>query len=83
VLSLRGPLKGLVHRWRQAAAVHGERCEACGLSVAKCPERQSGSCTPDTWACGRHPTDHSTVAAMSRQLAGARAADLAGLRGPG
>ena len=38
-LSLRGRIKGLVHRWQQAAIVHAERCEACGLCVSACPEK--------------------------------------------
>ncbi len=38
-LSLRGRIKGLVHRWQQAVIVHAERCEACGLCVSACPEK--------------------------------------------
>lgn len=38
-LSLRGRIKGLVHRWQQALLVEPSACEACGLCVAACPER--------------------------------------------
>ncbi len=37
-LSLRGRIKGMVHRWQQAAIVHPDLCEACGLCVQACPE---------------------------------------------
>ena len=37
-LSLRGKVKGFVHRWQQAMLVNASRCEACGLCVSACPE---------------------------------------------
>jgi NAD-dependent dihydropyrimidine dehydrogenase PreA subunit len=37
-LSVRGKIKGFVHRWRQAILVHPEACEACSLCVEACPE---------------------------------------------
>lgn len=37
-LSLRGRLKGVVHRWQQALLVRAQACEACGLCVQACPE---------------------------------------------
>lgn len=37
-LSLRGRLKGYVHRWQQALLVAPEACHACGLCVSACPE---------------------------------------------
>ena len=38
-LSLKGKLKGFVHRWQQAMLVNAARCEACGLCVNACPEK--------------------------------------------
>jgi NAD-dependent dihydropyrimidine dehydrogenase PreA subunit len=38
-LSLRGKLKGYVHRWQQAFAVNAQACHACGLCVKNCPEQ--------------------------------------------
>lgn len=38
-LSVRGKIKGMVHRWQQAMLLHAERCEACGLCVTACPEQ--------------------------------------------
>jgi NAD-dependent dihydropyrimidine dehydrogenase PreA subunit len=38
-LSLRGKLKGYVHRWHQAFATSADACHACGLCVAACPEK--------------------------------------------
>ena len=38
-VSLRGRLNLLAHRGRQAVVVAPERCHACGLCVAACPER--------------------------------------------
>jgi 4Fe-4S ferredoxin len=38
-LSLRGRLNLLAHRGRQAVVADPERCHACGLCVAACPER--------------------------------------------
>lgn len=38
-LSLRGRLKGLVHRWQQSLAVNAGACHACGLCVSACPEQ--------------------------------------------
>lgn len=38
-LSLKGRVKGFFHGYKQAFAVHAERCEACGLCVDACPER--------------------------------------------
>jgi NAD-dependent dihydropyrimidine dehydrogenase PreA subunit len=37
-LSVRGKLKGYVHRWQQALLVAPEACHACGLCVSACPE---------------------------------------------
>jgi 4Fe-4S ferredoxin len=37
-LSLKGKVKGLVHGWKQAFAVHADMCRACGLCVSACPE---------------------------------------------
>ncbi|HEX4985883.1 MAG TPA: ferredoxin family protein [Burkholderiales bacterium] len=37
-LTLRGKLKGFVHRWQQAFATNADACHACGLCVAACPE---------------------------------------------
>ena len=37
-LSLKGRLKGLVHRWQQAVLLNPANCEACGLCVRECPE---------------------------------------------
>jgi 4Fe-4S ferredoxin len=37
-LSLRGKLKGFVHKWQQAILVNAECCEACGLCIKVCPE---------------------------------------------
>jgi NAD-dependent dihydropyrimidine dehydrogenase PreA subunit len=37
-LTLRGKLKGTVHRWQQAQLVFPEACEGCGLCVKACPE---------------------------------------------
>jgi NAD-dependent dihydropyrimidine dehydrogenase PreA subunit len=37
-LTLRGKLKGYVHRWRQSFATGAEDCRACGKCVAACPE---------------------------------------------
>lgn len=38
-LTLRGRLKGFVHRWQQALVENGDACRACGLCVKACPER--------------------------------------------
>jgi 4Fe-4S ferredoxin len=38
-LSLRGRLKGVVHRWQQALLVNAGACEGCGLCVTACPEK--------------------------------------------
>lgn len=37
-LTLRGKLKGYVHKWRQSFAIGAGDCHACGLCVAACPE---------------------------------------------
>jgi NAD-dependent dihydropyrimidine dehydrogenase PreA subunit len=37
-LSIRGRVKGFVHRWNQSFAVHADACHACGLCVKACPE---------------------------------------------
>ena len=37
-LSLKGRLKALVHGGRQAFAVRADRCHACAICVAVCPE---------------------------------------------
>ncbi len=37
-LSLIGRLKGMTHGWQQAFVVGPDRCHACGLCVAACPE---------------------------------------------
>lgn len=38
-LSIPGHLKVLVHGGKQAFAVRGDRCRACGLCVRACPEQ--------------------------------------------
>lgn len=38
-LSVKGRLKGFVHRWQQAEVIAPERCMACGLCVSACPEQ--------------------------------------------
>ncbi len=38
-LTLKGKLKGIVHRWQQAEVKHPERCMACGACVTACPEK--------------------------------------------
>jgi 4Fe-4S ferredoxin len=38
-LTLRGKIKGYVHRWHQAYAVNSAACHACGLCVSACPEK--------------------------------------------
>lgn len=38
-LSLKGNMKGLVHRWQQALLVNPGACEACGSCVKACPEK--------------------------------------------
>lgn len=38
-LSLKGKIKGVVHRWQQAYAAFPERCLACAACVSVCPER--------------------------------------------
>jgi 4Fe-4S ferredoxin len=38
-LSVRGKVKGFVHRWKQAQVVAPEACEGCGLCVTACPEK--------------------------------------------
>lgn len=38
-LSIKGKLKGLVHRWQQALLVKEQACEACGQCVNACPEK--------------------------------------------
>jgi NAD-dependent dihydropyrimidine dehydrogenase PreA subunit len=37
-LSLRGKVKGFVHRWQQSFAANADACQACGLCVSACPE---------------------------------------------
>jgi NAD-dependent dihydropyrimidine dehydrogenase PreA subunit len=37
-LTLKGKLKGTVHRWQQALLASPEACEGCGLCVKACPE---------------------------------------------
>ncbi|MGH7814821.1 MAG: 4Fe-4S dicluster domain-containing protein [Candidatus Binataceae bacterium] len=37
-LSIVGKLKGFAHGWKQAFAVNGDLCHACGLCVKACPE---------------------------------------------
>lgn len=37
-LTLRGKLKGMAHRWRQAILAAPDACEGCGLCVRACPE---------------------------------------------
>jgi 4Fe-4S ferredoxin len=37
-LSIKGKLKGFVHKWQQALLTNPGACEACGLCVAACPE---------------------------------------------
>ena len=37
-LSVKGNIKGFVHRWQQALLVNESACEACGLCVSACPE---------------------------------------------
>lgn len=38
-LSLKGKIKGFVHRWQQANVAQPEHCMACGLCVSACPEQ--------------------------------------------
>jgi len=38
-LTLRGKIKGYVHKWHQAYAVNSAACHACGLCVSACPEK--------------------------------------------
>ena len=38
-LSVKGKVKGFVHRWQQALLVNAKGCEACGLCVSACPEK--------------------------------------------
>ncbi len=38
-LSFVGRIKGFVHGYKQAFAVHAEACHACGLCVTACPEQ--------------------------------------------
>jgi NAD-dependent dihydropyrimidine dehydrogenase PreA subunit len=38
-LTLRGKVKGYVHKWHQAYAVNSAACHACGLCVSACPEK--------------------------------------------
>ncbi len=38
-LSLKGTIKGYVHKWQQAILVNPEACEGCGLCVQSCPEK--------------------------------------------
>jgi 4Fe-4S ferredoxin len=38
-LTLRGKIKGYVHKWQQAYAVNGAACHACGLCISACPEK--------------------------------------------
>jgi 4Fe-4S ferredoxin len=37
-LTLKGKLKGFVHRWKQVEVIAPEACRACGLCVTACPE---------------------------------------------
>ena len=38
-LTLRGKVKGYVHKWRQSIATGAGDCHACGLCVEACPEQ--------------------------------------------
>ena len=38
-LTLRGKIRGYVHKWHQAYAVNSAACHACGLCVSACPEQ--------------------------------------------
>ena len=38
-LTLRGKIKGYVHKWHQPYAVNSAACHACGLCVSACPEK--------------------------------------------
>ena len=38
-LSMKGTLKGFVHRWEQVFIVQENACTACGLCVQSCPEK--------------------------------------------
>lgn len=37
-LSVKGKLKGFVHKWQQALLINPDACKACGLCVDACPE---------------------------------------------
>ncbi len=37
-LSLKGKIKGVVHRWKQGLVINPDACRACGLCVVACPE---------------------------------------------
>jgi 4Fe-4S ferredoxin len=37
-LSLKGKIKGYVHKWQQAFLINPGACEACGLCLKACPE---------------------------------------------
>ena len=38
-LTLKGKVKGFVHRWAQALAVNADACHGCALCVQACPEK--------------------------------------------
>jgi 4Fe-4S ferredoxin len=38
-LTLKGKVKGMMHRWQQAGVTQPNVCEACGLCVTACPEQ--------------------------------------------
>ena len=38
-LTLKGRVKGFVHRWQQANIVNAAACQGCGVCVQACPEQ--------------------------------------------